>query len=57
MLIFALGAVVEGRIRIVDEELQGLDYFTKGNQMIDGMSLLTRSLIILQYQVIQASFY
>jgi len=57
MLVFAIGAVAEGRIGTIDEELPGLDYFAEGNKMMDGMSLMTRSLTTLQCRVMQASYY
>lgn len=57
MLVFAVGAVAEGRIGTLDEELPGIDYFTEGNKMVDGMSLLTRSLMTLQCRIMQASFH
>jgi len=57
MLVFAVGAVAEGRIGAVDEELPGLAYFAEGSTIVDGMSLMTRSLSILQSRVMQASYY
>lgn len=57
MLVFAIGAVSEGRIGALDEELPGLDYFAQGNRMADGMSLMTRSLTTLQCRIMQASYY
>ena len=57
MLVFAIGAVAEGRIGTIDEELPGLDYFAEGSKMVDGMSLMTRSLTTLQCRIMQASYY
>ena len=57
MLVFAVGAVAEGRIGVVDEELPGLAYFAVGSKIVDGMSLMTRSLSILQSRVMQAYYY
>jgi hypothetical protein len=57
MLVFAIGSVAEGRIGVVGDELPGLDYFAQGTKMLEGMSLMTRSLTTLQCRILVASYY
>lgn len=56
-LLLALGAISEDRSESPDNQAPGLDYFARGCQILERLSLRTGSLTTLQCRVLQASYF
>jgi hypothetical protein len=56
-LLLALGAISEDRSETPDNQTPGLDYFARGCQILERLSLRTGSLMTLQCRVLQASYF
>lgn len=53
----ALGAISEDRSEVPENSAPGLDYFARGCQILERLSLRTGSLAALQCRVLQASYF
>lgn len=56
-MLLALGAISEDRSESPENQAPGLDYFARGCQILERLSLRTGSLTTLQCRVLQASYF
>jgi hypothetical protein len=57
MLMFAIGAIADDSNGDLSTNLPGLGYLARGNQMLEGLSLRTGTITLLQCRILQASYY
>jgi hypothetical protein len=57
MLLFAVGAVADGSNEIQQRNIRGIDYFARGNSMLDAISIKPGCMITMQCRLIQAAYY
>jgi hypothetical protein len=55
--LLALGAISEERNENPQEQTPGLDYFARGNRILESLSLRTGSLPTLQCRILQATYF
>jgi hypothetical protein len=57
MLLFAVGAVANGSNEIEHQNMPGIEYFARGNMMLDVISIKPGCMITMQCRLLQTSFY
>jgi hypothetical protein len=57
MLLFAIGAIANGSIQSMSREVHGVDYFSRGSLMLDGMAVKTGCLVNMQCRLLQAAYF
>jgi hypothetical protein len=57
MLLFALGRITEGSIESYNQDLPGLDYFARGNMMLDTVSVKSGCMTTMQCRLLQTAYF
>jgi hypothetical protein len=57
MLVFAIGRVADGSTESYHQELPGLDYFARGNMMLDTLSVNPSCMTRMQCRLLQTAYF